>query len=127
MAVLSGKDGTVNWNGSLLSQITQWQCTETCHISAWASNSTGGYKHRVAGVKDWSGTFSGKYDGGIAAAVGQGSATGTPVSLVLGIADGESLSGDAIIESLELLVDIDNGDVVGYQARFSGNGALSRS
>lgn len=126
MPVLSGKDGTVTWNSAQVSQITHWRCTETVHNSAWASSSTGGYKNRVAGTKDWRGAFAGKYDGTIAATVGQGS-IGMPVELVLTIGPSESLTGNAIIDSIHLEVDIDNGEVVGYLAEFSGNGPLART
>lgn len=127
MAVLSGKDGSVTWNGGVISQVTGWRCTETAHNSAWASSSTDGYKHRVCGVRDWSGSFSAKYDISIAATVGQGTISGTAVTLVLQIGESESLSGHAIIDSIELDVDVNSGDVVGYTCNFSGAGALTRT
>lgn len=127
MAVLSGKDGNVTWNGGAISQVTGWNCTETARNSAWASSNTAGYKHRVCGVRDWSGWFSAKYDGSIAATVGQGTISGTAVSLVLHLNDDESLTGNAIIDSIELEVDVNTGDVVGYTCKFSGTGALTRT
>ncbi len=127
MAVLSGKDGSVTWNGGAISQVTAWKCTETAHNSAWASSSTAGYRHRVCGTRDWSGWFAAKYDGSIAATVGQGTISGTPVSLVLQIGPSETLTGNAIIDEVELEVDVNTGDVVGYTCNFSGTGALTRT
>ncbi len=121
MAAISGKDGSVTWNAGNVSHITHWTCTETANNSAWASSSTAGYKNRVAGVKDWRGTFSAKYDGTITPTVGQAAA------LVLKLDATEQLSGNAIIDSIELEVDIDEGEVVGYRCEFSGNGALTRT
>lgn len=127
MAVLSGKDGSVTWNGGAISQVTFWKCNETSNNSAWASSSTEGFKHRVCGVRDWTGEFHAKYDGSIAPTVGQGSISGTAVALTLKINDTETLTGNAIIDAVELEVDINTGDVVGYVCRYSGTGTLTRT
>lgn len=129
MALHSGKTGTVTWNSGTVSHVTSWQCTETVNSSAWGSSNTAGYKHRVAGTKDWSGTFAAKYDSSIAPVVGEGTRAegATPVSLVLTLATNETLTGNAMIESVALDVNVDTGDVIGYTCTFGGNGPLTRT
>lgn len=119
MAVISGKDGSVTFNSAEVLQVTGWTLTHTSHNSAWASSSTGGYKQRVAGVKDWSGGFTAKYDATIVPTVGQAAA------LVLDLDGSDSATGNAIIDSVQLVVDINTGEAVGYSLTFSGNGPLT--
>ena len=127
MAVLSGKTGKVTWNSADVSQVTSWTCTETAVMSKWASNNTSGYKNCVAGTKDWSGSFAFKYDSTIAPTVGQGTAIGSAVSLVLTADTSETLTGNAVVESIELSCDIDNGEIVSGVCNFTGNGVLTRT
>lgn len=119
MAVISGKDGSVTFNSAEVLQVTGWTLTHTSHNSAWASSSTGGYRQRVAGVKDWGGSFTAKYDVAIVPTVGQSAA------LVLELDGSDSASGTAIIDSVSLVVDINTGEAVGYSLAFSGNGPLT--
>ena len=119
MAVISGKDGSVTFNSTEVLQVTGWSLTHTSHNSAWASSSTGGYRQRVAGVKDWGGSFTAKYDAAIVPTVGQSAA------LVLELDGSDSATGTAIIDSVSLVVDINTGEAVGYSLAFSGNGALT--
>lgn len=127
MAVLSGKGGTVTWNSGAVSQILSWTCNETVVDSSFGSSSTSGWKNRVAGTRDWSGSFRALYDTTIAPTVGQGTATGSAVSLVLGIAASESLTGNAMVTGVEMEVDVDNGTYVAYVVSFGGNGELTRT
>jgi len=121
MAVLSGKSGTVKEGTNTLAHITRWRLTHRANNSAWASSSTAGYKQRVAGVRDWSGSFAAVYD------------NATPLPVVVGnnytlhlTTDGtDEFTGPAIIDNLEFEVDIDDGKVIGWTAEFSGNGALT--
>lgn len=115
MATISGKDGSVN----SFADITGWTLNVTSNNSAYASSSTGGWKKRVPGVKDWSGSFSGKYNGSVPVSEGE------EVTLTLGVDATDSYSGDAVIDQVNLQVDIDNGEVVGFTASFSGAGPLT--
>lgn len=119
MAVISGKDGTVTFNSVQVLQVTGFTLNHTSNNSAWASSNTAGYKNRVAGTKDWNGSFQAKYDASIVPTVGQSA----NMALLLG--SGETASGTAIIDSVNVVVDIDNGEAVGYTMNFSGNGALT--
>ena len=115
MATISGKDGQVN----SFDDITGWTINVTSNNAAYASSSTGGWKKRVPGVKDWSGTFSGKFNGELPVAEGE------EVALTLTLDGSSSFSGDAVIDQITLQVDVDDGDVVGFTASFSGSGELT--
>lgn len=115
MATISGKDGQVND----FDDITGWSINVTSNNSAYASSSTAGWKKRVAGVRDWSGSFSGKFNDVLPVAEGE------EVALTLALDDTDSFSGTAVIDQISLQVDVDNGDVVGFTANFSGSGELT--
>jgi len=114
MAVYSGTGGTVN----SVTQITSWSFNPTSNNSAWGSSSTNGYKDRVVGVKDGSGSIEGKWDGTAPYTVG------AEVSLSL-VANTGSFTVPAVIDSFSVEVDVDDGEVVGWSAEFSINGAWS--
>ena len=118
MAVISGKDGTVSFGGSAVADCTSWSITTTSNNPAYGSCDTGGWKKRVAGIKDSSGTFTAKYNGAIAMAAGD---TGSGVFTVDGTA---TYTVPIIIDQVQLEVDMDDGDVVGYSVDWSGDGAV---
>jgi hypothetical protein len=118
MAVISGKNGTVSVGGAI-TDATGWSLSLTSNNPAYASSDTDGYKKRVGGIKDTTGSYSAKYNGGV---VSVGSEH-TAASFTL---DGStSWSLDIIIDAVNLEVDMDDGDVVGYSVDFSGNGAIT--
>ena len=118
MAVFSGVGGSVTGGGSS-AQITSWSFNPTSNNSSWGSSSTNGYKDRVAGVKDGSGSVEGKWDGS------QAMVEGTEYTLVLNTSGGTAFTVPCFIDSFSVEVDIDEGEVVGWSAEFSINGAWS--
>ena len=62
MAVISGKSGKVLIGATTLAHITNWSLATVSRNPAYASSATGGYKKRVAGVKEASGTIAFKLD-----------------------------------------------------------------
>lgn len=120
-AAISGKNGDVSISSTSISEVTQWTFTETSNNPAFASNKTAGFKQRVAGVKDGSGTIEGKWDpGDPATAVIE---VGTLVTLTLEIDATQFYTVPSIIDSFSMTVNLDDGDVVGWTAEFSINGA----
>ena len=117
MAVYSGTGGTATGGGSS-SQITSWSFNPTSNNSAWGSSSTNGYKDRVVGVKDGSGSIEGKWDGS------QAMVEGSEYTLVL-TANTGAFTVAAVIDSFSVEVDIDDGEVVRWSAEFSINGSWS--
>ena len=124
MATISGKNGKVMVGAAALADITQWTFNTTSNNAAYASSSTGGYKKRVAGVKDGSGNAAFKLDPAdpITDAINEGDA----VTLLLHLDATNFYSVPAVIDAVRLEVDIDTGDVVGGVAEFSANGAWTK-
>ena len=117
MAVVSGKNGTVSVGGAV-SDATSWSLSMTSNNPSWASPATSGYKNRVAGIKDTTGSYSAKVNGTIPT-------PGTATASCAFTTDGSATyTLNIIIDSVNLEVDMDDGDVVGYSVDFSGNGAV---
>ena len=114
MTVYSGTGGTSSAGGD---QITSWSLSITSNNSSWGSTATNGYKDRVVGVKEGSGSIEGKWNGSAPFAVG------ASVTLTLGTGSG-SFSVPCLIDGLSLDVNVDDGEVVGWSAEFSSNGAI---
>ena len=115
MAVISGKNGTV----SLAGDATAWSISLTSNNPSWASPATSGYKKRVAGVLDTSGSYSAKYNGSVPT-VG---AITTSAAFTL---DGSTTwTLNIIVDSVNIEVDMDDGDVVGYSVDWSGTGVVA--
>lgn len=127
MAAISGKNGSVETtSGSgggdgAQAEITGWTFNTTSNNPSWASSTNPGYKKRVAGVKDATGTINGKYNA--ANAIFDTLAPGVTATLTLKLDSGNYYTVPAIIDDFNLEVDMDNGDVVGWTANFSSNGA----
>ena len=118
MAVISGKNGTISFGGSSVADCTGWSITTTSNNPAYGSCDTAGWKKRVAGIKDSSGNFTAKYNGAIAIAAGD---TGSGVFTIDGSA---TYTVPIIVDQVQLEVDMDEGDTVGYSIDWSGNGAV---
>jgi len=116
MAALSGKDGTVSL-GSSIDDATGWSISSTSNNPSYASSSTSGVKQRVAGVKDCTGSFSAKGTCGVSA--------GSTAALSLTYDGTTTISLNVIVDAVNVEVDMDDGDVVGYTVDWSGNGAVT--
>ncbi|MHC4406550.1 MAG: hypothetical protein ACYTG0_43550 [Planctomycetota bacterium] len=124
---ISGKDGLVKAGagGTQIAEITGWRFTKTSNNPAWASSDTGGYKTRVAGVKDGSGSIDFKYS--TATAQHTLIAEGTLVTLELYRNASLYISVPAVIDSISDEVDINDGDTVSGSADFSITAAWSET
>lgn len=122
MAGISGVGGSVD-SGSELAEITTWTFTTTSNNSAWASSTNPGYKKRVGGVRDCSGTVNGKFNGDLTDY--DDLEAGASVTLTLKINATHYYTVPALVDEFNLEVDMDNGEVVGWSLNFSGNGAWS--
>lgn len=124
MSTFSGKDGKVLIGGTALADITRWSLRTSAQNSAYASSSTGGYKKRVPGVKDASGSIAFKLN--TADPITGDFDEGSAVTLLLYLDGTRFYSVPAVIDALKLEVDIDSGQVVGGVAEFSANGAWTK-
>jgi len=120
MAVISGKNGTVNVGGAI-TDATGWSLSLTSNNPAYGSSDTAVYKKRVPGIKDTTGSYSAKYNGGVVS-------VGSEHASAAFTLDGTTTwTLDVIVDAVNLEVDMDDGDVVGYSVDFSGNSAIVAS
>lgn len=110
MAVISGKNGSV---GSY-SEITGWSLNWTSNNPSYASSDTAGWKKRVAGMQDVTGSFEGKWDGSAEVAAGD-----EVSGLVLNLDASQSYTLDAVIDGVSFECNIDDGEIIGFSVDFS--------
>ena len=127
MAGLSGKSGDLRVGTETpvqVCQITKWTMDPKVNISAFAHNCSGGFKVRVSGTKDATGTIEGKWDPDDP--ITDTLDVGTEVTLNLHYNTTQKWIVPAVIESLSLSVDMDSGEVDGWTANWGLNGAWTK-
>jgi len=131
MAGFSGKGGKVKVDGTQAAEVTKWSFKPTSNNPAWASSTDPGYKKRVAGVKDGSGSIEAKVDRTslfladldvgmeieLELYVETHFDTSTPP-----VEDSKFYTVPAIVDSYDINVDIDGGEAVSVTIEFSTNG-----
>lgn len=125
MAVASGQYGKVMIGASTVMECQSWRWSRTVADHAYASCATSGWKKRVAGTKDHSGSIAGKLD--LASQLEDYFDEGDLVELNLYCSTTDYYIVPAMITSLDVEVDIDEGDIIGWSAEFGGNGQWSSS
>lgn len=119
----SGKDGKVMIGATDLAHITSWSFNPVSNNPSWASSSTAGFKARVAGIRDGSGTIEGKYDK--TDPIDDRIREGDCVTLLLFQDATRKFTVPAIIDGMSFEQDMDDGDVVTWSADFSSTGAFT--
>lgn len=125
MATLSGKLGKVLVGAVTVQEVTEWTFNPTSNNPSYATGSpatpaNAGYKQRVVGVQDGSGTINGKYDSDNP--VQDILWTGLPVTLKLYVDATHFYVVPAVIDSLNAGAEQDEGAIVEWSADFSING-----
>lgn len=118
---VSGQFGTVEIGASDLVECTGWKFSRKANVHQYASNTSAGYKRAVAGTKSGSGTISGKYSS--ADPIDDHFEEGDEVTLKLYTTASAYYSVPAVIESIDFEVDMDEGDIVSWEAAFTADGA----
>ena len=72
----------------------------------------------MAGIKDTSGSYSAKFNASVPT-------VGSEAAGIFTLNGTKSWSLNLIIDSVNIEVDMDDGDVVGYSVDWSGNGAVT--
>jgi len=117
----SGKDGDIKIGATAISEIKAWTFNPKSTNPRYASGATGGYKRTVAGVKEGSGTMTGVYSNASPhiAVID----VGTSVTLKLYLDTTHFFSVPSVIDDYKMNVDIDSGEIVGWEGAFSTDGA----
>jgi hypothetical protein len=123
MAVLSGKNGTIYLGADEMTPVAQWKLVVVSNNPEYVANDTAGWKQRVAGVCDSAGMFVVMADQAGHCPVSEGDS----VTLNLHVDNsGVNYYGvPAIVDNIQVDVDISSGKVVAYVVTFSGNGAVT--
>lgn len=113
--------GKATWNSVEIPDVLKWSLNPKGEIHAYGSSSTAGWKKRMAGTKDLSGSIDTKV---------QDTGTlpckpGDTATLQLEAESGVSFSGPAMIDDISMETDIDTGAPVGLTINFSANGTWS--
>jgi hypothetical protein len=124
MALETGDDGKVLIGGTPLADITAWSLETTARGVAYASSTTGGYRKRLPGVKEGRGRIQFKLD--VANPLTNQFNEGTAVTLLLYLDATRFYSVPAVIDSIQIEVDIDGGELIGGEAAFSTDGAWTK-
>ena len=117
MAAVSGLGGSVTYANGTVTHVKSWTVNSTCDgvdVTAF-TNAT---RARVAGMKDWSGSYEGTLEGAAAMPIADsiGAATFTLTGAV-------ALSGSLVVTSVDESVAVD-GEAT-YTVNFEGNGTLA--
>lgn len=123
MAEVSGQYGTVHVGSSEVTPIDAWSLSVKSEVGVRGTNSSSGWKVAVAGTKSGSGTIKGPWDPDDP--IDDHLDAGSAVALKLYTTATKYLSLNAIIESLDYEVSIDDGEIVNWSASFQANGAIT--
>lgn len=114
MGVINGIAAAVNGANT----VRKWSISTKADVQAYVASNTHGATGRLPGNEDWSGSFTGY---GHTPPVMPGSALS-----FLGSIDGANgCSGTAIVDQVEVSIDIEGGKPVDWTCTFSGNGPLT--
>lgn len=121
MTTVSGQYGKIVIGSSNATECSYWSFDRTAAEHAYASCATGGYKKRVAGTKDGSGSLRGFQDP--TNPIESFFVEGSSVTLKLYYTAAKFYSVPAMITRLHTECDIDDGAVVPWEADFGADGA----
>lgn len=118
MAVISGKDGNATVDGSPFTELQDWTLNLISENKPRHTNDCAGTRKRTAGVKDWNGTANTKdlppFDEG---------------DTFAGIfyTNQDIYTGNAIVDQITPVVNVDTGDEVAWAISFSANSAIAKT
>jgi hypothetical protein len=120
---ITGENGTIKTGESPteLTHVRNWKVTRAAENKAYRTNGTEGFNKRIAGGKDWSGSFDILCEAGALDEFD----IGDIVAAEFYANETQKISGSIIIDQIEDLVDIENAEIIGQTLSFSGNGAYT--
>jgi hypothetical protein len=124
MSLFTGDDGKVQVGGATLADITAWTFQTSAHHHSYASNATAGFRHTICGARHGQGRFAFRLDP--ASPLTNQFDEGSLVTLKLYLDATRLFTVPAVIESIEMQVDIDGGQVVAGTAQFRTHGAWTK-
>ncbi len=119
MGALSGKDGTVTVGGAEITPVLDWRMRTAANMALFGANDTGGWKGGVSGVKTASGSFNMNDKPTFN--------EGDEIALVLYTGADIYTLATALVESIDVVTDMNDGTVVAFAVTFQGTSAVSES
>ena len=123
MSAESGINSKVLAGSTQVAEITGWSLNPTSNNPSWGSSSVPGFKQRVAGVRDATGSFDFKYD-----FANRQHATlkeGDLVTLHLYLNAADAIDVPAVIDAMTFEADVNDGEPIGGTCTFSQTGAIT--
>jgi hypothetical protein len=121
MSLLTGDNGKVLIGAQAVADVTRWLLRTFAETASYASSATAGFRKTHQGNRQGRGHIEFRLDS--ANPITGDFEEGSAVTLLLHLDATRFYSVPAVIESLEMNVDIDGGDLVGGKAEFVTNGA----
>jgi hypothetical protein len=121
MATLSGKSGTMFVDGSSLADVTSWRFTTTADNIAYASSATGGFRRRIGGARQGFGNAAFVLNTLDPATVRL--VAGDQVTLQLNLDGTRFYYVPAIVDSIQLTVDVNHREPIRGMVDFTTDGA----
>ena len=127
----TGSGGAVKFGAgpTTVADVRNWSLEETVEAKPYNSSSTSGNTKRLAGNKDWTGSFDVYLEDGSPGPhdIHSDLQAGDFADLDLHVDASNKFEGNALIIGVSVEVDIEGAEIVGATASFEGNGALSRT
>jgi hypothetical protein len=114
--------GDASWGGTPIDDVLKTSFNPKCELQAYASSDTAGWKKRLAGCKDISGTIDCLCDGTTGLPVPSTIKPGATATLVITLKTGVTISGPAMIDDISIDDNIEGGELVKATIAWSGNG-----
>lgn len=118
MSVISGNSGAVEHAGTDVAAVGKWSISSTADLQKYVASNTKSGTVTLDGNTDWSGSYEAKGH--------------TPFKMpgeaftFEGSIDGsKGASGTAIVDQVEITIDIEAGAIIAHTVTFSANGALT--
>jgi hypothetical protein len=118
--VICGKEGSVVIGATELPEITMWSFNPTITTQSYASNKTNGFKRKVCGSKDATGSLEGKWDR--TDPITDHFTEGSTVTLLLHLDTTRKITVPALITGMTIEVNIDDNEIEGWTADFEADG-----
>ena len=124
MSLLTGDNGKVLIGAEAIADVTRWSLRTFVETGTYASSASAGFRKAHQGNRQGRGQIEFRLDP--ANPITGDFEEGSAVTLLLYLDAARFYSVPAVIESLEMIVNVDGGDLVGGKAEFVTNGAWTK-
>jgi len=122
MTLLTGNDGSLYLGNQRIAPVSDWTLARNAPAKAYVANDTGGWHARVGGAKDGSGTFRLQVTKGVACPVAEADAV--TLRLYADRSGANRYDVPAVIDRIDIAMDISGDTLVVLAVRFSANGPI---